>query len=129
MFLDMFGSKASDADYQEGYQILHHQFVASAKAVQIGHAINPDFMIGNMICGITFYPGTCDPADILANEHKWQSGIYYCGDVQAKGKYGTYAKRLWKEHNVELHITEEDLEDLKRGTVDMYTSHIICQTT
>ena len=70
MFLDMFGSKASDADYQEGYQILHHQFVASAKAVQIGHAINPDFMIGNMICGITFYPGTCDPADILANEHK-----------------------------------------------------------
>ena len=75
MFLDMFGSKASDADFQEGYQILHHQFVASAKAVQIGHAINPDFMIGNMICGITFYPGTCDPADILANEHKWQSGI------------------------------------------------------
>ncbi|MCY7155178.1 glycoside hydrolase family 1 protein [Streptococcus gallolyticus] len=121
MFLDMFGAKASDADYQDGYQILHHQFVASAKAVQLGHAINPDFMIGNMICGITFYPGTCDPADILANEHKWESGIYYCGDVQAKGKYGTYAKRLWKEHNVELDITAEDLEDLKRGTVDMYT--------
>ena len=60
IFLDMFGSKASDADYQEGYQILHHQFVASAKAVQIGHAINPDFMIGNMICGITFYLGICD---------------------------------------------------------------------
>lgn len=121
IFLDMFGSKASDADYQEGYQILHHQFVASAKAVQIGHAINPDFMIENIICGITFYPGICDPADILANEHKWQSGIYYCCDVQAKGKYGTYAKRLWKEHNVELYIIEEDLEDLKRGTVDMYT--------
>ena len=121
MFLDMFGAKARDEDYQEGYQILHHQFVASAKTVQIGHAINPDFMIGNMICGITFYPGTCDPADILANEHKWQSGIYYCGDVQVKGAYGTYAKRLWKEHNVTLDITEEDLEDLKRGTVDMYT--------
>lgn len=121
IFLDMFGSKASDADYQEGYQILHHQFVASAKAVQIGHAINPDFMIENIICGITFYPAICDPADILANEHKWQSGIYYCCDVQAKGKYGTYAKRLWKEHNVELYIIEEDLEDLKRGTVDMYT--------
>ena len=121
MFLDMFGAKASDADYQEGYQVLHNQFVASAKAVQLGHAINPDFMIGNMICGITFYPGTCDPVDILANEHKCESGIYYCGDVQVKGKYGTYAKRLWKEHNVNLDITEEDLEDLKRGTVDMYT--------
>ncbi len=121
MFLDMFGSAASDEAYQEGYQILHNQFVASAKTVQLGHKINPDFLIGNMICGITFYPGTCDPADILANQHKWESGIYYCGDVQAKGKYGTYAKRLWKEHNVVLDITEEDLQDLKNGTVDIYT--------
>ncbi|MGC4432148.1 family 1 glycosylhydrolase, partial [Streptococcus suis] len=79
---------------------LHHQFVASAKAVQIGHEIDPEYKIGNMICGITFYPGTCDPADILANQHAWEQNIYYCGDVQAKGKYGTYAKRLWAEHNV-----------------------------
>ncbi|HCG97580.1 MAG TPA: 6-phospho-beta-glucosidase, partial [Erysipelotrichaceae bacterium] len=94
MFLDMFGNKATDEDYQNAYQILHHQFVASAKAVQIGHAINPDYMIGCMICGITRYPATCDPNDILANRYGWEKGIFYCGDVQAKGYYGTYAKRL-----------------------------------
>lgn len=121
MFLDMFGNKATDEDYQNAYQILHHQFVASAKAVQIGHAINPDYMIGCMICGITRYPATCDPNDILANRYGWEKGIFYCGDVQAKGYYGTYAKRLWDEHNVHLNITEEDLVDLERGTVDMYT--------
>ena len=41
--------------------------------------------------------------------------------MQCKGKYPTYAKRLWKEHNVELEILPEDLEDLKKGTVDMYS--------
>lgn len=121
MFLEMFGNTASDEDYQNAYQILHHQFVASAKAVQIGHEIDPENKIGCMICGITFYPMTCDPSDILLNRHTWEQGIFYCGDVQCKGKYPTYAKRLWKEHNVELEILPEDLEDLKKGTVDMYS--------
>ncbi|HFI0040700.1 TPA: family 1 glycosylhydrolase [Streptococcus suis] len=121
MFLDLFGDEMTDQDYQDAYQSLHHQFVASAKAVQIGHEIDPENKIGNMICGITFYPGTCDPADILANQHAWEQNIYYCGDVQAKGKYGTYAKRLWAEHNVVVEMADDDLEVLAKGKVDMYT--------
>ena len=121
MFLEMFGQTADDEDYQNAYQHLHHQFVASAKAVQIGHEIDPENKIGCMICGITFYPMTCDPQDVLLNRHTWEQGIFYCGDVQCKGKYPTFAKRLWKEHNVHLDITEEDLEDLRKGTVDMYS--------
>ncbi len=120
-FLDMGGADLPDEAFQDAYQHLHNQFVASAKAVQIGHAIDPSNNIGCMICGITWYPGTCDPKDILANRHAWEKNIFYCGDVQCKGEYGTYAKRLWKEHNVTLDITDEDLEDLRRGTVDMYT--------
>lgn len=112
---------ASDEAFQEAYQHLHYQFVASARAVQIGHAIDPDYEIGCMICGITYYPLTSDPKDILFNRYKWEKGIFYCGDVQCKGKYPTYAKRLWKEHNVELDITEQDLVELKNGTVDLYT--------
>ena len=100
---------------------LHYQFVASAKAVKLGHEIDPENKIGCMICGITYYPLTSDPEDILFNRSKWEKGIFYCGDVQWKGKYPTYAKRLWKEHNVKLDITEQDLEELKKGTVDMYT--------
>ena len=121
MFLEMFGQSADDEDYQNAYQHLHYQFVASAKAVQIGHEIDPENKIGCMICGITFYPMTCDPQDILLNRHTWEKGIFYCGDVQCKGKYPTFATRLWNEHNVHLDITEEDLEDLRKGTVDMYS--------
>ncbi|CDI57924.1 Phospho-beta-galactosidase II [Lactobacillus helveticus CIRM-BIA 951] len=43
------------------------------------------------------------------------------GDAQCKGKYPTFAKRLWKEHNVHLDITEQDKKDMLEGTVYMYT--------
>ena len=119
----------TDQDYQDAYQHLHNQFVASARAVKIGHAIDPENMIGCMICGITYYPLTPDPADILENRHTWEKGIFYCGDVQCKGKYPTYAKRLWAEHNVHLDITEQDLKELAEGTVDMYTFSYYMSTT
>ena len=108
--------------YQEGIQQLHYQFVASAKAVQIGHAIDPENMIGCMICGICYYPATCDPEDIMWNRHMWETKIFYCSDVQCRGRYPSYAKRIWNTYHVkDLDITEEDLEELKKGTVDMYT--------
>ncbi|WP_153057446.1 family 1 glycosylhydrolase, partial [Streptococcus suis] len=40
---------------------------------------------------------------------------------QANGRYGSYANRLWKEHNVVLQMEEGDLEILAEGKVDMYT--------
>lgn len=118
---ELFFPNATEENWNEALQQLHYQFVASAKAVQIGHAIDPSNMIGCMICGICYYPATCDPADILLAEHKWEEKLYYCGDVQCFGYYGTYCDRIWNEHNIHLDITEEDLEDLEKGTVDMYT--------
>ena len=114
-------AQPSDEEYQHAYQKLHYQFVASAKAVQIAHKIDPNYVVGNMICGIVYYPATCDPADILKNRHSWEQNILYCSDAQAKGEYPTFAKRLWDEHNVHLDFTDEDREDLKKGKVDMYT--------
>jgi len=110
-----------DEYFQDAYQHLHNQFVASAKAVKIGHEIDPENKIGCMICGITYYPHTDDPKDILLNRYKWEKGIFYCGDVQCFGKYPTYAQKLWDEHNVKLDITEDDIQSLKEGTVDIYT--------
>lgn len=110
-----------DEYFQDAYQHLHNQFVASAQAVKIGHEIDPENKIGCMICGITYYPHTDDPKDILLNRYKWEKGLFYCGDVQCFGKYPTFAQKLWDEHNVKLDITEQDLKDLAEGTVDIYT--------
>lgn len=45
-------------------QAHHHLFVASAKAVQLGHSINPDFKIGMMVSYIPSYPMSCRPEDV-----------------------------------------------------------------
>lgn len=116
-----FDEKAQDKDYQHAYQKLHYQFVASARAVKIAHEIDPENTVGNMICGTTNYPATCDPRDILLVRHKWEQLIFYSSDVQVKGKYQAFSKRLWKEHQVKLDIINQDLCDLEQGTVDMYT--------
>ncbi|EFJ69148.1 glycosyl hydrolase, family 1 [Lactobacillus paragasseri JV-V03] len=120
-FLEFMGNNITDEDVQKAYQKLHYQFVASARAVKAAHAIDPEYVVGCMIAGSVSYPGTPDPKDILENRHAWEKNAFYCGDVQCKGEYPTFAHRLWNEHNVKLDITEQDRKDLKEGTVDMYT--------
>ncbi len=120
--LTLFGYSFSDEDYKKRLQHLHYQFVASAKAVKLGHEINPDFKIGCMCSGMVVYPHTCDPKDVLKAQQTFEDGMFYCGDVQCFGEYPPFAKRMWREHNVTgLDITEEDKKILKEGTVDMFT--------
>ena len=107
--------------YQECFQALHHQFVASAKAVQLGHSINPDFKIGCMIAFGKLYPYTCSPEDVLLAQQQEEFSNYLCGDVQVRGAYSGFAKRFFRENNVEIKMEEGDLETLKNGTVDFYT--------
>ena len=119
-FLGVMGP-ATEEQYREAYQHLHHQFVASAHAVKMAHEIDPAYRVGCMICGIAHYPHTCDPADIMAARSKWEQGIFYCGDAQCKGRYPVFAQRLWAEHDVHLQTTEQDFIDMAEGCVDFYT--------
>ena len=109
-------------DPQTRWEALHNEFVASALAVKAGHEINPDFMIGNMICHLTQYPYTCNPADVLACQEKDSILNDLCGDIQVRGAYPAYALAYLKKNGIDTsYITEEDKKILKEGTVDMYT--------
>ena len=109
-------------DPQKRFEGLHNEFVASAKAVIEGHKINPDFMIGCMICHITWYPLTCNPLDELAAQEKDLMFNDFCGDVQVLGVYNPLAVAYLKNHGIDTSfITDEDQAILKEGTVDMYT--------
>ncbi len=116
-----FDGDESHEQLQRRYQALHHQFVASAKAVQIGHAINPNFVIGCMIAGQVAYPETCNPKDALQAQNRNNMSNYFCGDVQVRGSYPYFAKRFFKDNDIHLDITKEDEIELKRGTVDFYS--------
>ena len=109
--------KEGDDREQIMYQAAHYELVASAKAVQIGKAINPDFEIGCMIAMCPIYPATCKPADVLMAQ-KAMEKRYYFTDVHVYGTYPGYMMTYFARKGYDLDITSEDLAELKKGTVD-----------
>ena len=111
------------------FQAIHHEFVASAMAVKVGHEINPEFKIGCMILSMPIYPLTPDPNDVIRTMEKDHMNLFF-GDVHVRGVYPKYMERYFKENNITIEKTKEDLEILK-NTVDFvsfsyYVS--ICET-
>jgi 6-phospho-beta-glucosidase len=99
------------------YQAAHHQLVASAKATEIAHRINPEFKIGCMLAGASTYAYTCAPEDVWKamgrdREH------YFFVDVQSRGEYPNYAKKMFERLNINLKMEDGDEELLKNNTVD-----------
>ncbi len=106
---------------QERFQALHHMFVASARVIRYAHEHYPQFKMGNMICFVTSYPATCDPADVLENQEHMREMNWYCSDVQVRGEYPAYSQKIWDKYGVTIKMEEGDLEDLKSGLIDFYT--------
>ena len=106
---------------QTRYQALHHQFVASARAVIYAHEHYPQFKMGNMIAFLPDYPYTCNPDDMLAAQSHMRMVNWFCSDIQVRGYYPSYAKRFFAENNIEIAMEPGDTAELKQGTVDFYT--------
>lgn len=103
------------------FQALHHQFIASAKAVKLAHEIDPSYQVGCMQAFGTTYPLTCNPDDILRCQEFNHRQNWFCSDVQVRGKYPNYMKRYFEEQGIRIMMEEEDEEVLKEGCVDFYT--------
>ncbi len=99
------------------YQAMHHQMIASAKAVKIGHEILPDAQIGCMMTKLCFYPFTCKPEDNLANQQRMR-GIYRYVDIQVFGEYPRYLLKEIENKGYTIQMAPEDARILKDGCVD-----------
>ena len=99
------------------YQCAHHTLVAIAKAVKIGKEINPDFLIGNMISMVPFYPYSCSPKDQLLAQQLMHDRFFF-SDVQCRGHYPAYALKMFERKRFNINITDEDKKALSEGTVD-----------
>lgn len=97
---------------QDLYQAIHHELVASARAVKLAHEMMPDAMVGCMILAVTIYPLTSNPDDII-EVMNLERNTYLFADVQVRGEYPSYAKRIFDENQIHLNITDQDKEDLK----------------
>lgn len=108
----------TDVPFEQAiYQAMHHQMIASAKAVKIGHELLPDAQIGCMMTKLCFYPFTCKPEDNLANQQRMR-GIYRYVDIQVFGEYPKYLKKEIENKGYMIHMEPEDAQILKEGCVD-----------
>ena len=99
------------------FQAAHYELVASAKAVVMGHKINPDFEIGCMINFTPFYPDSAAPEDVLLAQRVMQFRSWF-SDVHCWGEYPKAVEAYIERHGYRKDITEEDRKALRKGTVD-----------
>lgn len=109
------------------YQASLYELIASAKVVSLGHEINPDFQIGCMMAYVPVYPYSCNPDDMMASVKAMNRRFFY-NDVHARGEIPAYTLKEWGRKGYHIEYTKEDLEVLKKGTVDYigfsyYMSH------
>lgn len=106
-------------DLQTVMQSAHHQLVASALAVKLGHEIRPDCRIGCMLAAsrTTVYPLTCQPVDVCA---AWEqaSRHFFFTDVQCRGYYPSHQLRYLERNGIQLRTEPNDARILHEGTVD-----------
>ncbi|MDF7659050.1 6-phospho-beta-glucosidase [Erwiniaceae bacterium L1_54_6] len=101
---------------QVKYQAVHHELVASALVTRIAHEVNPENQVGCMLAGGNFYPWSSKPEDVWAALEKDRENLFFI-DVQARGAYPSYSKRVFREKGVQIEMEEGDSEILK-NTVD-----------
>lgn len=107
-----------DIPFEEAiYQAMHHQMIASALAVKLGHKLMPDSKIGCMMTKLLFYPYTCKPEDNMAALLRMRS-IYRYVDIQALGKYPKFLLKEIANKGYHIQMKPEDEKILAEGTVD-----------
>lgn len=109
-------TSAEQLKEEDLYQAIHHELVASAWAVKIGHEINKEFKIGCMVLSIPIYPLTPDPCDVIEAMERDHFNMYFA-DVHARGAYPHYLDRYFEEKGIHIKITKEE-EEILKNTVD-----------
>ena len=110
------------------YTAAHNELVASAKAVKLGHSINPDFKIGCMVAFLPLYPYSCNPDDILAAQKEFERNYFFL-EGHCKGAYPASLRKYWEQKGYDITNPSDDAE-LTGGTVDYigfsyYMSHTL----
>ena len=112
--------KVSSEDTWQGYVNI---LAANAWTVKIGHETDPENKIGCMLSSssVATYPFTCDPKDVWGAYQLQRTSNFYFGDPFCLGMIPGYVRRVWREEGVCPEITEEELNLIKKYTVDYFS--------
>ena len=100
------------------FQCLHNQIVASAKAKLLASKYNKDSQFGVMIAHCTTYPLNCEPETVLLAQKEDEEINNAVLDAMVNGEYSNFFYNILKKLNVEIDISNDELEIMKQGTCD-----------
>lgn len=103
-------------------------FVASSKAIALGHEMMPGSMFGAMYAMSEMYPATCRSEDVFACYRQRRESLFFI-DVMARGKYPNYAHEIFARKGVNLKIEEGDLQLLEKYPLDYVSFSYYRSTT
>lgn len=99
------------------YQSVHHELIASAWAVKLAHEIDPENKVGCMMAAGDYYPYCCMPEDVWEAKKQDRANMMFI-DVQARGYYPNYAKKMFERMNLELSLSDADERVMRENAVD-----------
>lgn len=105
------------SDNQTHYNAVHNMFLASARAVVMGHKMMPGSMFGAMYALSEIYPATCKPEDVFRHMQCRRESFYFV-DTMARGYYPSYAKDIWRRRGIQLDLQPGDADTLREGALD-----------
>lgn len=99
------------------YQATHNMYVANAVANRLAKEIMPSAHMGIMLSlsQAAVYPASPNPKDVFGTL-QLQRRTFVSADVQLKGEYPGYVKRIWRDYKIKPNITEEELKLIKENT-------------
>ncbi|MBK8446850.1 MAG: 6-phospho-beta-glucosidase [Micropruina sp.] len=99
------------------FRVAHNELLASARAVAIGHQIDPSLQIGCMVSHVPIYPYSCHPDDVLAAQIAMRERFLF-PDVHVRGHYPSYALAEIEREGYDLGMQPGDAQVLADGVVD-----------
>lgn len=100
------------------YTVTHHMCVASAKVIKLCHEMLPDAKIGPCVGYSPSYPATCHPKDYMASMNQDDFRTFYALDLICFGRIHAVVKKYLSDRDMEIDITEEELQELKEANPD-----------
>jgi 6-phospho-beta-glucosidase len=85
-------------------------------------------MVGCMLAGGSHYPYTCRPEDYQEAINRDREGYFFI-DVQARGKYPSYALKKFEREGLIIQMEEGDKDILAASPVDFVTFSYYCSRT
>lgn len=111
------GMEFSEANRRR-YQMNHHMFLATAKAIEACHELLPLAKIGPAVSYVPIYPASPKPEDVLAARQNHDLRNHYLLHVHCFGDYPGYYSNFLRENGWYPTIGEGDFDYIRQHSPD-----------